>query len=475
MAQDRGGDRGRGQRGGVPPHGRAPGEDRPLPAAPAVPGLAARRVALDAFAEVLAGGAALDDVLDRCVAAASDLPGRDAGLARAIAVTGFRHFGTVSGALAARMRDGLPETQPRLLALLVTGAAQVLFLDVPDHAAVDLAVRLARSDGQLAHAAGLVNAILRRLGREKDAVLASADALHGNTPAWLGARWSAAYGADRASAIAAAHARGATLDLTVPEDREGWAGRLGATVLPLGDSLRLDERGTPVPALPGFAEGAWWVQDAAAALPARLLAVRRGERVADLCAAPGGKTAQLAAAGAKVVAIDRSAGRLRRLTENLARLRLTAETRVTDALELPEDEPFDAVLLDAPCTATGTLRRHPDVAWTKREIDLARLVALQARLLDKAARLVRPGGRLVYCTCSLEPEEGEAQAVRFLDAHPDFARDPVRPEEVGGLSELIDAQGALRTLPCHLAPDQTVAGARGGLDGFYAVRLVRQS
>ena len=248
---------------------------------------------------------------------------------------------------------------------------------------------------------------------------------------------------------------------------EAWAERLGGIVLPTG-SVRLLER-TPVRELPGFAEGAWWVQDAAAALPARLLAPRPGERIADLCAAPGGKTAQLASAGARVLAVDRSAKRLARLGENMERLRLAVEIKAADALTL-EEEPFDAVLLDAPCSATGTVRRHPEIAWTKTPEDIAKLAGLQSRLLDKAASLVRPGGRLVYCTCSLEPEEGEAQVAAFLQRQPTFRRAPVDEREVGGLAELLDGAGDLRTLPCHLA---AVAPGRGGLDGFYAARLIR--
>jgi 16S rRNA (cytosine967-C5)-methyltransferase len=223
--------------------------------------------------------------------------------------------------------------------------------------------------------------------------------------------------------------------------------------------------------LAGYGEGAWWVQDAAAALPARLLAARRGERVIDLCAAPGGKTAQLASAGVEVLAVDRSVKRLQRLQENMKRLRLAVEVRAANALDLDE-APADGVLLDAPCSATGTIRRHPDVAWTKRPEDVVRLADLQRRLLDKAATLVRPGGRLVYCTCSLEPEEGEGQVGAFLARQPLFSRLPIQMGEIGGLSELLDARGDLRTLPCHLAE---LGPGRAGLDGFYVARLVRRA
>jgi 16S rRNA (cytosine967-C5)-methyltransferase len=245
-----------------------------------------------------------------------------------------------------------------------------------------------------------------------------------------------------------------------------WAERLGGVLLSTG-TVRLTDR-QPIPTLPGYAEGAWWVQDAAAALPARLLGARPGERVADLCAAPGGKTAQLAAAGAQVLAVDRSRRRLERLRENMARLRLSVETAAADALEL-EAEPFDAVLLDAPCSATGTIRRHPDVPWTKHESDLAKLAELQARLLDKAAALTRPGGRLVYCTCSLEPEEGEEQARAFLARYPQFRRVPVESDEVPGLPEGLTPEGELRTLPFQGGAG---LGSRG-LDGFFAARFLR--
>nr|WP_283214989.1 RsmB/NOP family class I SAM-dependent RNA methyltransferase [Methylobacterium trifolii] len=429
-------------------------------------------MALAAVADLLGQNRAL--ALEDALAQAGRVAGldpADAALARAIATVTFRRMGLLRRALAERMAKGLPEDQPRLFALLLTGAAQILDLSVPDHAAVDLAVRLAKLDPRNQHQAGLVNAVLRRIVRERDAILAgAADPLDHNTPDWLAARWRATYGEARAAGIARAHLAGAAVDITVRADAEGWAERLGAVILPTG-SLRLTDTRGAIAELPGYGEGAWWVQDAAAALPARLLGAQAGERIADLCAAPGGKTAQLAAAGAQVTAVDRSAPRLERLRENLARLGLQAEIRVADALAL-EPEENDAVLLDAPCSATGTIRRHPDVAWTKNADDVARLTGLQARLLDKAATLVRPGGRLLYCTCSLEPEEGEGQVSAFLARNGDYERVGIEAAEVGGLSELIDAQGDLRTLPCHL--DGAALGTRGGLDGFFASRLRRK-
>ena len=243
-------------------------------------------------------------------------------------------------------------------------------------------------------------------------------------------------------------------------------------MLPTG-SVRTLAQGA-ISLLPGFTEGAWWVQDAAAALPARLLGDVRGLSVADLCAAPGGKTAQLAHAGANVTAVDRSAARLARLRENLERLSLSAETIVADALEWqPESSnagPFDAVLLDAPCSSTGTIRRHPDVPWLKVEADLAVLMSLQQRLLDRAVGLLKPGATLVYCVCSLEPEEGENQIAALLARDPRLARKPITADELFGHAEFVSADGDLRTLPLHL-PDPDPRWS--GLDGFYAARLIR--
>jgi len=407
----------------------------------------------------------LDDVLDE-LSPKENLSPRDEALARAIAIVTFRRLGTLGRALNERL-NRQPKDE-RLLHLLATGAAQILFLDVPDHAAVDSTVQLAQEDAKLSHAGGFINAVLRRVARERDAIL-SVQEVWLDTPTWLEERWVAQYGEELAARIAEAHRSMASVDLSVKEDAASWAERLGGVLLPTG-SIRLKDR-TAIRDLPGFEEGAWWVQDAAAALPAGLLKAKPGERIADLCAAPGGKTAQLAAAGAEVLAVDRSAKRLKRLEENLARLHLRAETRAIDAEKLDE-APFDAILLDAPCSATGTIRRHPDVAWTKSEEDIRKLSGLQTRLLDKAAELLKPGGRLVYCTCSLEAEEGERQAAGFLARHPEFARQPVQPDEIGGLSECLTPDGDLRTLPCHLVSPEL---ERSGLDGFFVARFVKAS
>ncbi len=433
----------------------------------AVPGFAVRSIAADIVDAVLRCRRALDEELGDAAAhpGLAGLPERDRALTRALVATVLRRLGTLRHLLGLFLDRGVPKEAPRVETALLIGAAQILFLDVPDHAAVDLAVRLVQADRPALHYAGLVNAVLRRLAREGVERLRSLDPAMLDTPEWLMARWIRTYGAETAHAIAAANGHEPALDLTVKSDPQSWAERLRGRVLPTG-SVRLISHGA-VTALPGFAEGAWWVQDAAAALPARLLGEVSGRRIADLCAAPGGKTAQLAAAGARVTAVDRAPARLERLRKNLARLSLQAELVCADVGEWTA-EPFDAVLLDAPCSSTGAIRRHPDVPWLKRASDIAALAALQRRLIARAVALLRPGGIRVYCTCALEPEEGEDVVADLGAREPDIRRVPIAPSEVFGCAEFISKDGDLRTLPCHLPdPDSWLAG----LDGFYAARL----
>jgi 16S rRNA (cytosine967-C5)-methyltransferase len=430
-----------------------------------VPGLAVRRIAADIVDGVLRRRRALDELLDGELAALED---RDRALARALVGVVLRRLGTLRHMLGLFLNSGLPAQAPRVESALLIGAAQILFLDVPDHAAVDLSVRLVQADRHGARFAGLVNAVLRRLTREGAERLAALDAPMLDTPDWLMARWTAHYGADLAHAIAAANGHEPALDLTVKSDPQDWAAKLGGRVLPTG-TVRTVAHGA-ITGLSGFTEGAWWVQDAAAALPARLLGDVRGRRVADLCAAPGGKTAQLAAAGAHVTAVDRAPARLKRLQENLTRLKLEAELVCADVAEWTA-EPFDAVLLDAPCSSTGTIRRHPDVSWLKHPDDVTALSGVQRRLIEHAVALTKPGGTLVYCTCSLEPEENESVVAELLARDPGVRRAPLAAAELFGQGEFISNGGDLRTLPCQLPDaDQRFAG----LDGFYAARLVKQ-
>ncbi len=434
-----------------------------------VPGLAARRVAADILETVLRRHRPLDEQFEGAGAnaALAALPERDRALTRALVATVLRRLGTLRHLIGVSLERGPPAKAPRVETALLIGAAQILFLQVPDHAAVDLSVRLARADRNATHFAGLVNAVLRRVAREGAERLAVLDATALDTPAWLLARWTATYGETTARAIAAANGQVAALDLTAKSDSESWAAQLNGRVLPTG-TVRTVAHGT-VTALPGFAEGAWWVQDAAAALPARLLGAVARLRVADLCAAPGGKTAQLVAAGAHVTAVERAPARLNLLRANLTRITRQAELVCADVEEW-QAEPFDAVLLDAPCSSTGTIRRHPDIPWLKQASDITQLAAFQSRLIDRAVVMTKPGGTLVYCTCSLEPEEGEDIIAALLAREPGMRRAPIAAGEVFGRGELLTKEGDLRTLPCHFPdPDTRYAG----IDGFYAARLVK--
>jgi len=409
---------------------------------------------MDVVDAALTKRAALEEALASPALAALDP--RDRGFAHMLALTLLRRLGQIDRILADRLKSPPPESVMRLLRL---GLAQVLFMDVPDHAAVATTLNLAEKNRETNHFKGLINGVLRGVVREAPKLNPEDLA-----PPWLYARWRAAYGPQVSRLIAETIPIEPATDLSLRQSDSDLAVALEAIELP-GGSLRSALRGD-VAAWPGYAEGRWWVQDAAAALPARLLAVQPGETVLDLCAAPGGKTLQLAAAGAAVTALDRSASRLGRLRENLGRTALTAEVVAADAAAWPDPRQFDAVLLDAPCSATGTFRRHPDVLWASRPADIAALSRAQARLLTAAADRVRPGGRLVYCVCSLEREEGEDQVALFLSRRPDFARAPVAPDEAGAPAASVTADGDVRLLPHHI---------EGGADGFFVARFVRKN
>ena len=441
---------------GQAPQDRAPKGEAPEGEAPE--GLASRMAALDLLKAAVSRRGGLDDALGRPTYSA--MPVRERAFARALAGTVLRRLGVLDAALDARMQKPPPEAVRWLLRL---GAAQVLYMDVPAHAAVSVSVEQAAASNDTRPFKGLVNAVLRGLVRESPSPV-GVEAL---APPWLLARWQAAYGEVMANAIAAeiAEEPGTDLSVRAPAD-DALVAALQAERLPTG-GLRTPLKGD-VADWPGFAQGGWWVQDAAAALPARLLDVRPGSTALDLCAAPGGKTLQLAAAGARVTAVDRSAPRLRRLKENLARTGLEAEVVVADATAWDDARSFDAVLLDAPCSATGTFRRHPDVLWAARPADIAKLCALQSRLLDAAAARVRAGGRLVYCVCSLEPEEGEAQATAFLVRHPEFDVRPVEAREGGVPARALTPGGFVRLLPGAVEPEL-------GGDGFFVAVFVRRA
>lgn len=434
-------------------------------------GTGARRAAAAVLLAVLTKGETLETALNRELSA-KDLSNHpsDRAFARAIATTALRRLGQIDAVLDAMLDKSLPEKAAFAMALLRVGAAELLFLGSAAHAAVNCAVELTNSNRGSRPYRGLMNAILRRITREGAALIKTQDdageAGMANTPYWAWASWEQTYGADTAAAIADAHLAEPPLDLSVKSDSEGWAKTLGGTRLPTG-SIRLSHPGR-IEDLPGYTDGDWWVQDAAAALPHKLLGDVSGEDVLDLCAAPGGKTLALAAAGAKVTAVDRAGGRLERLKENLARTKLSADIVKADLTEWAPRRKWKKILLDAPCSATGTARRHPDVLRSKKREDISSLAPVQATLLAKSAEWLEPDGTLIYCTCSLEPLEGPAQAALFLKNNPTFKRVPITPDEIGGLSECITPDGDLRTLPCHLSE-------QGGVDGFYAIRLSNKS
>lgn len=438
-----------------------------------IPGLPARKAASRLLAAVVDAHTPLDGLTDNEHGHPQylALDGRDRALVRAILATALRFRMTIEALLKRRLERPLPQNAATLSHILHVAAAQILFLDVPDSAAVDLAVEHAKSDPRTARFAGLVNGVLRALVRVKDRALPAALAQTVDAPDWFRQRLEAAYGAERAAAILAMHRIEAPTDFTVKTDPAQWAETLSGLALPTG-GVRVARLNGAVADLPGYADGDWWVQDAAAALPARLMGDISGRRVADLCAAPGGKTAQLILAGAQVCALDQSASRIKRLKSNLERLQLDAAVIQADAGKWVPHSLLDAVLLDAPCSSTGTVRRHPDVPWTKSVEDVRKLAGVQKRLLAHAATLVRPGGTIVFSNCSLDPIEGEEMVAGLLAERDDLVVDPVRPDEFDGLGSLVTPDGFVRTTPADL--DLGEPGL-SGMDGFFAARLKVQS
>ena len=420
---------------------------------------------------MLLRGRPFEQGLEELASDLAKLEPRDRAFARALATTVLRRRGELEHVLKAFLERPLPKEAGRVWVALLTGAAQLVCLGTPAHAAVDTSVQAVRRLPGGARFAGLANAVLRRVGEKGPALLEGKNAAELNVPAWLRERWRKAYGPEVTAQIAEASLREAPLDISMKPEASPheWAVRLGGRVLPTG-SIRLAAPGR-IEELPGFGEGIWWVQDAAAALVARVAGDVAGKSVADLCAAPGGKTAVLAAAGASVTAVDISEKRLERLRANLHRLGLSAEVVAADAATWVPGRQFDVVILDAPCTATGTIRRHPDILHLKRAEDVARMADVQRRLLANATGLVCAGGVLVYSTCSLEPEEGEQQIEAFLADHPAFRRLPISAAELNADPAWITAAGDLRILPHQLALEPPELS---GIDGFYIARLIRQ-
>ena len=435
------------------------------------PGLAARKTAARLLSAIIDAHTSLDGLTDAEGGHPQyrALDARDRALVRAILTTTLRFRVTIGRLIERELDRPLPGNAHALSHILHVAAAQILFLDIPDSAAVDLAVSHAKGDPRTARFGGMVNGVLRALARAKATALPETLAATVDAPDWFRERLVTAYGEQKARTILAVHRVEAPTDFTVRADPEKWAPRLGGIVLPTG-TVRVERLAALVPELCGYGEGAWWVQDIAASLPARLLGDVAGARVADLCAAPGGKTAQLVSAGARVTAVDISANRLKRLAANLGRLGLEAEIVTADLMKYQPSQPFDAVLLDAPCSSTGTVRRHPDVPWTKTPDDIEKLAEVQFRLLGRAMELVRPGGRVVFSNCSLDPAEGEALLERFLAGTQSVKLDPIRPGEAAGIAPFVTARGTLRTTQADLDLETP---ALSGMDGFFAARLVR--
>ncbi|HNQ92828.1 MAG TPA: transcription antitermination factor NusB, partial [Alphaproteobacteria bacterium] len=410
----------------------------------------------------------LDQVLDESREFAA-LSQRDRAFVRMLITTVIRRLGQIDDLIRrALSKPDQPINPPVLEYILRLGTAQLIFMNIPDHAAVNTSVLLAEVEGHV-RMKGFINAILRRIAAEGKDWTTRQDIARLNTPEWLLKIWIKDFGLRTALDIAVANLSEASIDVTLKDSSQmsHWADVLAGVPLPTG-SLRLPNA-RMVQDLPGFDDGMWWVQDTAASLPARLFGNNiEGYTVVDLCAAPGGKTAQLAAAGADVVAVDRSAKRIQRLQENMKRLRLgsAVRTEVADAAVWRSRDSLPYILLDAPCSATGTIRRNPDVLWMKSEADISSLVELQARLLDNALDLLAPHGVLVYCTCSLQKDEGENQIDRVLANRTDVDRVPIHTTEVGGMSDVITPRGDVRILPTHLSEF-------GGIDGFFISRLVK--
>ena len=426
-------------------------------------GLAARQVAYAVLNDVFFRKRSLDEAYLRAEGF-EELASRDRGFVRLLVSIVLKRAPQLDAALASLLREPLDQLKPQqLINVFRLGIAQIVFLQTPPHAAVNTTVDLAAAEN-IAHQKPLVNAIMRRVAQEGIPQIELRDAGRINTPEWLWTQWMQDYGVETALDIAAAHFTEAPVDFTVKENPSVWAERLAAELLPSG-SLRLSSAGF-VPGLAGFEDGAWWIQNAAAALPVRFMGDVRGKTVVDLCAAPGGKTAQLAVAGANVIALDRSAQRVLRLQENMTRLGLTVETVIADGAVWQPVEKVDAVLLDAPCTTTGTIRHQPDVLWLKDIRDQEKLAALQRRLLKNAVEMLKPGGLLVYCTCSLQKEEGEALVDWAATEGLSITLSPIHTGEVAGINVMLTRRGELRALPQHWAD-------MGGIDGFYAVRFVK--
>jgi 16S rRNA (cytosine967-C5)-methyltransferase len=424
-------------------------------------GLESRQLAALLMRQVLDDRQTVEEVREKS-SAYSELSAQDKAFTMQLLMTSLRYRGALEKLLAKFLTKPMRKERRDVHFLLLTAMTQILLLEVPDHAVVNSAVELTKPLNP--KLAGLVNAVLKQVITQRKSWWQQQNIAQLSTPEWLWLSWQQAYGEEAAQAIAQVQLEIPPLDITVKSEAEAWANKLEAELLPTG-SLRRKSASARVETLPGFEEGAWWVQELAASLPVKLLGELSGKSVLDCCAAPGGKTAQLAAAGASVTAIDQSPHRVRRLQENMQRLHLQAEVITADLLSWEPETLYDIILLDAPCSATGTIRRHPELPWLRSPKDVKRLVQIQQKLLHRVSKWLRPGGVLLYAVCSLQAEEAEQQAENFLQTGK-LTPDPITADEVAGQGDWITPQGYLRTLPGFLK-------AQGGMDGFFAARMRR--
>ncbi|MEM7289136.1 MAG: transcription antitermination factor NusB [Pseudomonadota bacterium] len=434
------------------------------------PGMAPRLVATTLLTRVIDDNRNLDALCDgqHGLKEFLSLAEADRALARAIGITALRNRTRIETAIGKVVNRPPPKNARFLIHSLHVAAAQILFMNVPESAAVDLAVSAIGSDRRTSRFRGFANAVLRKLASGKT-IFENDTQKVSPFPRWLEKALRKDFGADKLAKVGESVANPPLLDITVKSNPHDWAEKLGGLVLP-NESVRLLSNQS-VTGLNGYAAGEWWVQDAAAAIPATLVKPKTGKNVLEICAAPGGKTAQLVHAGYTVTALDISTPRLKRLEENLNRLQLEASLVEADILHWENDKKYDAVLLDAPCSSTGTMRRHPDVIWTRSSEDVSELAALQLAMVKKAAGFVKPGGQLIFSNCSILKEEGEDLVAGLVKSGFELSLVPLKKEEVFGMSDLINGQGVLRSLPYQMEISEKPEAS--GMDGFFACKFIR--
>ncbi len=435
-----------------------------------------RSVAYDVINSTLQSRRPFDEAFNQHIRI-DKLSSMDRKLAFNIIITTLRFLGQIDDIISQCLTTNLPHRGRFARTILRIGVCQLINLDIPAHAVVNTSVNLAKQKKQDAYKK-LINAILRRVARERGELMKAHDVAKLTTPEWLWNSWLNAYGEETTRKIAESHLKIPPLDLWAKSDANIWAKKLGGQLLPTG-GIRLNGS-EGLSELEGFKDGSWWVQDAAASLPVQLFGKNlKGKVIADICAAPGGKTAQLIAAGAKVIAIDKSEKRLKKMTENLERLSFFPDVICSDALLWRPQKLLDGVLVDAPCSATGIIRRHPDVKYLKNIKSITQARETQLRLLEAATTMIKSDGQIVFSTCSLQPEEGHNLVNTFLSEHPNWKRKEFQSSDLKNCTEFITSAGDIRTLPFHLSTDRSSINPKknipkGGMDGFFSTCLIQK-